>query len=148
MPDFATNPKAFHDYEILETMEVGLVLRGYEVKSIKTGKCSIKGSYVKVLNGEPYLVGALISPYQPGNVPPDYREQADRKLLMSKGQLASLIGLAKSHGVALVPLKLYDKKGLVKLEIGVARGKKKYDKRETLKKKDIARARQRGTHEE
>ena len=148
MSDYATNPKAFHDYEILETLEAGLVLHGYEVKSIKTGKCSIKGAYVRVIDGAPYLVGALISPYQPGNVPADYREQADRRILMSKSQIASLTGLAKTHGITLVPLKLYDKNGLIKLEIGVGRGKKKYDKRETLKKKDIARARQRGTSEE
>jgi len=148
MADYATNPKAFHDYEILETLEAGLVLRGYEVKSIKTGKVSIKGSYVRIINGTPYLVGALVSPYQPGNIPADYREQADRKLLMSKSQAANLVGLAKSHGITLVPLKLYDKKGLIKLEVGVARGKKKYDKRETLKKKDIARSRQRGMSEE
>jgi len=147
MPDYATNPKAFHDYEILETVEAGLVLHGYEVKSIKTGKVSIKGSYVKVLNGIPYLIGALIAPYQPGNVPSDYREQADRKLLLSRHQLSSLAGLAKSHGITLVPLKLYAKKGLIKLEIGVARGKKKYDKRESIKQKDLRRAKERGTHD-
>jgi SsrA-binding protein len=147
MADFATNPKAFHDYEILETLEAGLVLSGHEVKSIKTGKVSIKGSYVKVLNGQPYLIGALISPYQPGNVPDDYREQADRKILITKSQLSSLSGLAQSHGITLVPLKLYDKKGLVKLEIGVARGKKMHDKREAIKLKDTHRAKQRGTHD-
>lgn len=148
MKEYASNPKAFHDYEILETVEAGLVLRGYEVKSIKTGKVSIKGSYVKILSGSPYLIGAVIPPYQPGNVPPDYREQADRKLLMSKSQVSSLLGLAQSHGITLVPLKLYDKKGLIKLEIGVARGKKKFDKREAIKKKDIARSKQRGTFHE
>lgn len=148
MADYATNPKAFHDYEILETTEAGMVLRGYEVKSIKTGKVSIKGSYVKILGGQPYLVGAIISPYQPGNVPDDYKEQADRKLLLNKHQLDSLLGLAQSHGITLVPLKLYDKKGLIKLAIGVARGKKKYDKRESIKKKDVARSKQRGNLEE
>jgi len=147
MADYATNPKAFHDYEILETVEAGLVLHGYEVKSIKNGKVSIKGSYVKVLNGIPYLIGALIAPYQPGNVPSGYREQADRKLLLSHHQLSSLAGLAKSHGITLVPLKLYAKKGLIKLEIGVARGKKKYDKREAIKQKDLRRAKERGTHD-
>ncbi len=147
MRDYATNPKAFHDYEIFETVEAGVVLRGYEVKSIKTGKVSIKGAYVKILNGAPYLVGAIISPYQPGNVPKDYQEQANRKLLLSKSQIANLVGLAQSHGISLVPLKLYDKKGLIKLEIGVGRGKKKYDKRESIKKKDVARSRQRGMEE-
>ena len=147
MADFATNPKAYHDYEILETVEAGVVLRGYEVKSIKTGKVSIKGSYVKILHGTPYLVGAVIPPYQPGNVPEGYREQADRKLLMNKKQVANLLGLAKSHGITLVPLKLYGKSNLIKLEIGIARGKKKYDKREAIKKKDTKRARERGMEE-
>jgi len=148
MADFATNPRARFDYDILETIEAGVVLRGYEVKSIKSGKVSIKGAYVRIIGGDPWLVGASIPPYQPGNVPADYREQADRKLLLSKSQTASLVGLAQSHGISLVPLRLYGTKGLVKLEIGVARGKKKYDKRESIKQKDVARARMRGTHEE
>ena len=148
MADFATNPRARYDYEILETIEAGLVLRGYEVKSIKTGRVSIKGAYVRIFNGTPWLVGASIAPYQPGNVPPEYQEQSDRKLLLSKQQVATLVGLANAHGIALVPLRLYAKKGLIKLEIGIARGTKKYDKRESIKKKDIARSRQRGTTEE
>jgi SsrA-binding protein len=144
MADFATNPRARFDYEILETLEAGLVLRGSEVKSIKSGRAIIKGSYVRIIDNQAWLVGASIPPFQPGNMPEDYREQADRKLLLSHRQIASLIGLAKSHGIALVPIRLYDRKGLVKLEIGVARGKKKYDKREAIKKKDAARARMRG----
>ena len=148
MSDLATNPRARFDYEILETIEAGLVLRGYEVKSIKTGKVSIKGAYVRIINGAPWLVGATIAPFQSGNVPDDYQEHADRKLLLNRSQVASLVGLAQSHGVSLVPLRLYAKKGLIKLEIGIARGKKKYDKREAIKKKDVARAKQRGTTEE
>lgn len=148
MADFATNPKASHDYEILDTIEAGLVLRGHEVKSIKSGKASIKGAYVRIINGTPYLVGAVLPPYQPNNVPDDYQERADRKLLLSKRQVDSLVGLASAHGVTLVPLKLYGKGGLVKLSIGVARGKKKYDKRETIKKKDLARSKQRGTFDQ
>lgn len=148
MADYASNPKAYHDYEILETAEAGVVLRGYEVKSIKTGKVSIKGAYVKILGGTPYLIGAVIPPYQPGNVPKEYQEQADRKLLMKKSQVDNLLGLAKSHGISLVPLRLYGKNNLVKLEIGVARGKKKYDKRESIKKKDVQRSKERGTYDE
>lgn len=149
MADFATNPRARHDYEILDTLEAGLVLHGYEVKSIKKGQAGIKGAYVRIINGQPFLVGATIPPYQPGNTPKEYKEQADRKLLMTRSQIASLLGLAKSHGVSLVPLRLYaGKGGVVKLEIGVARGKKKYDKRETIKQKDVARSRQRGMSEE
>jgi SsrA-binding protein len=147
MADYATNPRAYHDYEILDTLEAGLVLRGHEVKAIKSGKASIKGAYVRIKDEEALLVGAIIAPYQPGNIPKDYQEQSDRKLLLSKYQLSSLLGLAKSHGVTLVPLKLYGKAGKVKLLVGVARGKKKYDKREAIKKKDIQRAKERGVYE-
>ena len=145
--EYANNPKAGFDYEILETLEAGIVLKGYEVKSIKTGKVSIKGSYVKILNGEPFLVGATISPYQEANTPDDYDPQSSRKLLLSKKQISVLVGTSQAHGLTLIPLKLYDKKGFIKLLIGIARGKKKYDKRETIKKKDIARAKQRGVEE-
>ncbi len=145
--EYANNPKANFDYEILETLEAGMVLKGYEVKSIKTGKVSIKGSYVKILNGEPFLVGATISPYQVKNTPEDYDPQTSRKLLLSKKQISVLVGTSQAHGLTLVPLKLYNKKGFVKLLIGIARGKKKYDKRETIKKKDVARSKQRGLEE-
>ncbi|MEK7125044.1 MAG: SsrA-binding protein SmpB [Patescibacteria group bacterium] len=141
MPDFASNPRATFDYEILETLEAGLVLKGYEVKSIKTGKASLKGSYVKIINGRPMLVGAIIAPYQPANIPGDYDPQASRALLLNKKQINALTGL---HGLALIPLKLYAVHGRIKLLIGIAKGKKKYDKREAIKKKDVARARQRG----
>ena len=149
--DYASNPKAHFDYDILETLEAGLVLTGTEVKSIKTGKASLKGAYVKIVNrtsgktgSQAVLVGAIVSPYQPKNAPPDYDPQRSRTLLLTKKQIATLIGMSKSHGLALVPLKLYDKHGKVKLLVGVARGKKKYDKRETIKKKDVQRAKERG----
>ena len=145
--EYISNPKASFDYEILETIEAGLVLEGHEVKAIKTGKVSIKGSYVKVLNNEPYLIGATVSPYQPANTPKDYDPQRSRKLLLSKKEISTLVGTSQTHGLTLVPLKIYDKKGRLKLLIGIARGKKKYDKREAIKKKDIARAKQRGIEE-
>ncbi len=149
MPDLAINPKARFDYEILETIEAGVVLHGYEVKSIKTGKASIKGAYVRIIDGAPWLVGASIAPYQPGNVPADYREQADRKLLLNMQQIRTLIGFAQAHGTTLVPLRLYaTTKGTIKLEIGIARGKKKYDKRESIKRKDVQRSKERGSFEE
>ncbi|MDP3696758.1 MAG: SsrA-binding protein [Candidatus Taylorbacteria bacterium] len=166
---YASNPKAGFDYEILETVEAGIVLEGHEVKSIKTGKASIKGSYVKILhpvrslaraksaspkdlgeatsngvNEEPFLIGAIIAPYQPANTPKNYDPQRSRKLLLSKKEISKLIGLSQSQGLTLIPLKFYSKKGLIKLLVGIARGKKKYDKRETIKKKDVARAKQRG----
>ncbi len=144
MSDYASNPKANFDYDILETIEAGIVLEGHEVKSVKTGKASIKGSYVKILNEEAYLIGATISPYQPANTPQNYDPQRSRKLLLSRKEISELIGTSQAKGTTLVPLKLYGKKGLVKLLVGIARGKKKYDKRETIKKKDIARSKQRG----
>jgi len=142
--EYANNPKAGFDYEILETIEAGIVLQGHEVKSIKTGKVSIKGSYVKILNEEAFLIGAVIPPYQPANTPKNYDPQRSRKLLLSRKEISKLIGNSQSSGLTLVPLKLYDKRGLIKLLVGIARGKKKYDKRETIKKKDVARAKQRG----
>ncbi len=148
MTDFARNARAYHDYDILETVEAGVVLRGHEVKSIKSGRAQLKGAYVRIMGGQPWLVGASLPPYQPGNMPADYKERGDRKLLLSRRELTTLEGLQQAHGVTLVPLRLYaGKGGRVKLEIGVARGKKKYEKREAIKKKDIARARQRGTAE-
>lgn len=148
MAEYTTNPKAGFDYEILETLEAGLVLFGHEVKSIKTGKASIKGSYVKILDGEPFLIGAVVAPYQPANTPADYDPQRSRKLLLSKKQISTLAGTTQTHGLTLIPLKLYDQKGKIKLLVGIARGKKKYDKRETIKLKDIQRAKERGTFEE
>lgn len=144
MKVYADNPKAGFNYEILETIEAGLVLKGYEVKAIKSGRAVINGSYVKIISGYPVLIGATIAPYQPANTPESYDPQASRKILISKAEINRLIGIQQSQGSALIPLKLFDKKGLVKLLIGIARGKKKYDKRETIKKKDEQRRKQRG----
>ena len=146
--EYATNPKAHFDYEILETIEAGLVLEGHEVKAVKTGKASIKGSYVKIVDGTPYLIGGNISPYQVANTPKNYDPQRSRKLLLSKKEISTLVGTSQAHGLTLVPLKIYDKKGRLKLLVGIARGKKKYDKRESIKRKDVQRAKERGTFEE
>jgi SsrA-binding protein len=148
MAEFVTNPKASFNYEILETLEAGLVLKGHEVKAIKSGKASIKGSFIKMIDGRPQLIGATISPYQPSNTPPDYDATASRVLLLSKKQINALESLSQSQGLTLIPLKIYDSKGKLKLLIGIARGKKKYDKKESLKKKDRARAKQRGSTED
>jgi len=147
MKEYCSNPKAYFDYEILETIEAGIVLEGHEVKAIKTGKASIKGSYAKILNNEAFLIGATISPYQPYNTPPDYEPQRSRKLLLSKKEIEKITTLSQSQGLTLVPIKLYYKKGLIKLLLGIARGKKKYDKRESIKKKDTHRRKQRGLEE-
>src|SRR5258708_35103519 len=127
MAEYANNSKAGFDYEILETLEAGLVLKGHEVKAIKAGKISLKGTFVKILNGVPQLIGATISPYQPNNTPPGYDPTASRKLLLSKKQINVLIGFSQSQGLTLVPLKIYDTKGKLKLLIGIAMGQKQYD---------------------
>jgi SsrA-binding protein len=120
-------------------MEAGLVLAGHEVKAIRNNKVSIHGAYVKIFDSEAFLVGAIISPYQPGNVPVDYDSQRSRKLLLKKSELKYLIGKSQEKGLTLVPLKIFDAHGLIKLELGIARGKKKYDKRETIKKREEER---------
>lgn len=144
MSIYASNPKAGFDYEVLEHFEAGLELAGQEVKSIKNGKVSLKGAYVKIINDEAWLLGAIVSPYQPNNVSPEYDPQRNRRLLLKKSELQYLQTKTQEQGLTLVPLKIYSKNNLLKLEIGLTRGKKKYDKRETIKKKDIERAKQRG----
>ena len=139
----AENKKAYYDYEILDKYEAGIILTGQEVKSIKTGKTSIKGSYVVIRSEEVFLIGAFVSPYQPKNSPPDYDPQRSRKLLLKKSEIKELIGKSKEKGIALVPLKVYSKHAKIKLAFGLGKGKKKSDKRETIKKREIQREIQR-----
>ena len=139
MAMFAENRKARFDYEILETFEAGLVLSGAEVKSIKNGRMNLTGSYINFHNGELYLIGAFIAPYQPKNQPADYDPYRSRKLLLRKKELVSLIGKIKPKGLTLIPLKAYNKGRRIKLEFAVARGKKQYDKREIIAKREAAR---------
>lgn len=139
MQTYASNEKARFDYEILETLEAGVVLLGHEVKSIKRGSCSIKGTYVKILNDEAWLLGSIISPYQAGNVPADYDPQRKRKLLLKRNQLKYLTAKSQEKGLTLVPIKLYNKNGLIKLEVGIGKGKKKHDKREKIIKRETQR---------
>ncbi|MEK7579811.1 MAG: SsrA-binding protein SmpB [Patescibacteria group bacterium] len=136
---YAENRKAWHDYEIIETFEAGIVLEGHEVKSVKTGKISIAGSYIKISDGEVFLVGSTISPYQPKNTPKDYDSQRNRKLLLNKKEIDGLIGKSKEKGLTVVPLKAYNKKGRIKIEIGLAKARKKRDKRDVIKKKEEQR---------
>lgn len=137
--DYAVNTRARFDYEVLEKFEAGLVLSGQEVKAIKSGKSSIKGTYVRIIGNEAWLVGAVISPFQPGNVSPAYDPQRSRKLLLGLKELKYLIGKSRERMLTIVPLRLYAKNNLIKLEIGVGRGKKKYDKREAIKKREVQR---------
>ncbi len=139
MKPYAFNKRARFDYQILETLEAGIVLEGHEVKSIKTGHVSLKGAFVVLKNEEAYLLNASIPPYQPKNTPKSYDPERSRKLLLNRKEIAHLIGKTKEKGLTLLPIKLYNKKGKIKLEIGIGKGKRKVDKREILKKRDMKR---------
>lgn len=132
------NKKAYHDYFIEETYEAGLVLQGTEIKSIRAGKCNLKDSYARIQNGEAWLYSMHVSPYEQGNRY-NHDPLRPRKLLLHNKEIAKLYGETKEAGMALVPLKVYLKNGFAKVLIGLAKGKKNYDKRETLKKKEANR---------
>lgn len=140
---YSENKKAHYDYEIIEKFEAGLVLIGQEVKSIKNGHINLAGSYIVINQGEPNLIGAKIPPYQPKNAPADYNVERTRKLLLNRKEIQSLIGKTQQKGFSLIPLKIYERNGRIKLEFGLAKGKKKYDKKEKIKKRDIERQMQR-----
>ena len=133
------NKNIIYRFSILEKMQAGISLLGFEVKSIKCGKISLQGSFVKIRNNEAILSGADISPYQKGNFKDEYNSKRDRKLLLKKDEIKRLIGLSAQKGLTIIPLKLYTKANLIKLEIGVAKGFKKGDKREKIKEKEYAR---------
>ncbi len=139
MAIYAKNKKAFFDYEILEKYMAGVSLKGFEVKSVKSGKASLKGARVVVRGGEAFLIGASISPYQAANTPKDYDPERARKLLLTKKEINKIMGKEQEKGLALPALTLLSKNGKIKLEFAVARGKKKHDKREAIKKKDLQR---------
>jgi len=143
MPRIATNKKVLHDYHVLEKTEAGIVLSGAEVKSIKTGQVNLKGSYVSAKNNEIWLTNAYISPYKMATTQLDYNPNQERKLLLSKKEIASLIGTLSAKGLTVMPLSVYTKGSLIKVEIGVCRGKKKSDKRELIKKRETDRKLQR-----
>ena len=134
----ANNKKVYHDYFILDTYETGISLAGTEVKSLRMGKCSIKESFVRIENGEVFIYGMHISPYEKGNI---FNKDPlrPRKLLLHKYEINKLLGKTKEKGIAIVPLKVYFKGSLVKVEIGLAKGKKLYDKRQDIAKKDQQR---------
>ncbi len=134
----ANNKKAYFDYFIEDKYEAGIELKGTEVKSLRLGKCSIKEAYVRIENGEVFLVGMNISPYEQGNI--FNRDPLRvRKLLLHKSEINKLTGDISKTGYTIMPLQVYFKNGRAKLEIGLARGKKNYDKRETIAKKDARR---------
>ncbi|MFV0362330.1 MAG: SsrA-binding protein SmpB [Suipraeoptans sp.] len=134
----ANNKKAYHDYFILDTFEAGLSLHGTEVKSLRGGSCSIKEAFIRIDGGEVFVYGMHIPPYEKGNI--FNRDPLRiRKLLLHKSEINKMIGKTKEKGIAIVPLKVYFKGPIVKIEIGLAKGKKLYDKRQDIAKKDQQR---------
>lgn len=134
----ANNKKVYHDYFIEETYEAGIVLHGTEVKSLRMGKCSIKESFLRIENGEMFIYGMHISPYEKGNI---FNKDPlrTRKLLLHKSEIMKLVGRVKEKGFTLVPIEVYFTDGKAKILIGLAKGKKLYDKREDIAKRDLKR---------
>ena len=134
----AKNPVAYHNYFIEDTLEAGIVLSGTEIKSIRNGKVNLKDSYATIKNGEAFIYGMHISPYEHGNI---YNKDPlrDRKLLLNKREINKLFGLIQQKGYSLIPISLYFKKSFVKVELGIGKGKKLYDKREDIAKKEAQR---------
>ena len=145
MPIIALNKRVAFDYEILETYEAGIALSGTEVKSVKTGHINLQGAFVVVKDGQAWLLNGHIPPYQVLNAPESYDPDRSRKLLLHKHELQQLIGKTSQKGLTLLPLKVYTVRGLVKVEIGMARHRKKHDKREVLKQRTAQREMQRAT---
>lgn len=133
------NKKAYHDYHIDETIEAGLVLEGNEVKSLREGKANIRDSYARIIGEEIFLFSAHISPYTKADSFRESEPRRTRKLLLHKKEIKRLTGKTREKGITLVPTKMYFKGGRAKVELGLAKGKKLYDKRDTIKKKDLDR---------
>ncbi len=139
MPSLAQNRDALHDYTILETLEAGIALSGSEVKSVKLGNTSLKGAHAVISHSELWLLNMHIGHYKPAGQTKKIEADRSRKLLVRRTELDRLIGKLKSEGLALIPLSIYLKHGLIKVELGLGRGKKKYDKRASIKKRDTER---------
>lgn len=139
MTTYIQNKKARFDFEILDTFEAGLVLNGFEVKGIRAKRGKLEGAHVIVRGGEAYLVGSSITPLQPLNVPKSYDPERPRKLLLSKKELALIENKTETAGLTAIAVRLYNNNRKVKLELAIARGKKKQDKRESIKARDVKR---------
>jgi len=148
MPDktVAINRRARHEYALEETLEAGIVLTGTEIKSIRAGRVNLAEAYARIERGEAWLIGAHIAPYEQGNRN-NHEPTRTRKLLLRRDQIAELIGRTQAKGFTLVPLKLYIRDGMAKLELGVGKGKKAYDKRRTIAERDVRRELERSTKE-
>lgn len=143
MADYAYNKKAAFEYEFLEKYEAGLVLAGHEVKSIRQGQLSLQGAFVVIAAEEAWLLNANIPPYQAKNTPAGYDPTHSRKLLLHRAEIKELLGKTAQKGLTLVPIRVYNKSGKIKLEFALARGKKQFDKREAIKKREFQRQKER-----
>lgn len=139
----AKNPTARHNYDIMDTIETGIVLSGTEIKSIRAGKVNIRNSYATIKNGEVFIIDMHVSPYEQGNIF-NKNPLRDRKLLLNKKEIHKLVGLVKQQGITLVPISLYFKNSFIKVELGIGKGKNLYDKRQDIAKKDAELAIKRG----
>jgi len=139
MTILSENKKAYFSHHVLEKFEAGISLIGQEVKSLKTRGVSLAGSYVVIKDGQAFWIGAKIPPYQPKNAPRDYSPERSRKLLLKKSEIKYLIGKTQQKGLTLIPLRIYTKRGKIKIEFGVAKGLKKFDKREQIRKREAER---------
>ncbi len=135
MSTLVQNKKAYFNYEILEKLEAGIELLGFEVKALKSGQGSLEGAYVSIRGGEAYLLSSNVPPYQAGNTKPEYDPRRARRLLLTKKEIVKIAQIESQKGLTIVPISIYIKKGKLKLEVGIARGKKKHDKRELMKKR-------------
>lgn len=144
MESLAENRRARFDYDILETIEAGIELKGYEVKSVKKGQMNLSGAHAIIRGGEIYLINSQIPPYQPKNTPEGYDPGRTRKLLLKKEEIGSLLGKLQEKSFSLIPLRAISKRGLIKVELGFGRSRKKQDKREYLKKRSAEREMRRG----
>ncbi len=139
MSDIAFNKRAGFDYEISEKFEAGIELLGFEVKAVKSGRVNVAGSYVTIRNGQAWLLNADIPPYQTNNTPADYDSKRTRKLLLKKSEIKYLTGKSQEKGLTILPLRVYLRRGLIKLELGIGRSRKKRDKREVIRKREVER---------
>ena len=144
---YSENRRARFDYQILDTLEAGIALTGVEVKSVRAGKANIAGSFAAVRGGELFLLGADIPPYQPANTPAGYDPTRARKLLARAQEIKMLAGKLKTERLTIVPLKMYNQHGLIKVELALARPKQKADRREAIKKREVTREMKRALRE-
>ena len=139
MANYAENRKVYFNYEILEKYEAGIELFGSEVKSVRTGRMSLEGSFVIIRGGECFLINAQIPPYQPNNTPKEYDPLRNKKLLLTKKEICILADSGNNKSLTIVPISVYNKGRKIKISIALAKGKKKFDKRETIKKRETDR---------